>query len=157
MSTPQPGVRPRVAVALTTVGFVAVVIAGYGLLSLLLEQEVIATPGLGALPGALALAAATVAYVVTVGLALRLPRPHYRATATTVVAVLIADLLGLWLGAIISGVDAARATAAAASFVLSWFSVMLAAAAFVSAWCAVALVRTRASRPRWPWERDEDE
>jgi prolipoprotein diacylglyceryltransferase len=60
------------------------------------------------------------------------------------------------VGAALTGVDLARAIAAAGGFATSWFAVLLASVALVAAWTAVALVRTRAGRPRWPWERDED-
>ncbi len=52
--------------------------------------------------------------------------------------------------------DAARTAAAIGGFATSWFAVVLASAALVAGWVAVALVRTGADRPRWPWERDED-
>ena len=50
------------------------------------------------------------------------------------------------------GIDLARAIAAAGAFATSWFAVVLASAALIAGWTAVALVRTRAGRPRWPWE-----
>ena len=53
MSEPQRGVSPPVAVAFAVVGFFALLIAGFGLLSLLSDAEVIPVPGLGQLPGAI--------------------------------------------------------------------------------------------------------
>ena len=95
-------------------------------------------------------------FLSTMWAALRRARPVYRATATVTVATVLAHLAGVWLGAVFSGSDAALATAAVGGFVTSWFVVVLAAAAFVSSWAGIALVHTRAQRPRWPWERDED-
>ena len=69
-----------------------------------------------------------------------------------VVAVFLAYLIGLLVGAMFGGIDLARAIAAAGAFATSWFAVVLASAALVAGWTAVTLVRTRAGRPRWPWE-----
>jgi len=160
-SSPEPGapgpVRPLAALAYGTAGFVALVIAGLGLTSLITDAEVIAVPGLGALPGAAGLAAATAAFTTVTWLIVRVPHPAYGATAAVVPAVYLAYLAGVWLGAVVGGTDPARAAAAAGGFATSVFAVVLVAAAFVCAWAAAALVRTRASRPRWPWEGDDED
>ena len=41
MSEPRPGLSPRIAVAFASAGFVALVIAGFGMLSLLTDTEVL--------------------------------------------------------------------------------------------------------------------
>ncbi|MFT4281962.1 DUF6121 family protein [Microbacterium sp.] len=158
MSTPERGpVSPPLAVALTTVGFFALVIAAFGVTSLLADAEVVSVPGLGSLPGALAVIVAGVSFAVLTALATRVARPTYRSTIACIVSVFVAYVAGLWLGALITGADLARAGAAVGGFVTSPFFPVLVAATFVCAWTAVALVRTRARRPRWRWEHDEDE
>lgn len=149
-------VRPALALALTAAGFVALLIAGFGIVSLLTDTEVIGIPGLGAVPGAAAFAAATAAFAGLTWLSVRVPRPSFVSVVAVVAAVFLAYLAGLWAGALATGTDAGRATAAVGGFVGSPFAVMLAASAAVCAWVAVALVRTRASPPRWPWEDDDD-
>jgi hypothetical protein len=72
------------------------------------------------------------------------------------VATVLAYLVGVLAGGVLSGVDGARIVAAVGAFATSWFAVVLAAAALVGGWGAIALVRTAAERPRWPWERDDD-
>jgi len=160
-SSPEPvppgPVRPLAALAYATAGFVALVIAGFGLTSLVTDAEVIAVPGLGALPGAAGLTAAAVVFVGVTWLIVRVPRPSYGPTAVVIPAVLLAHLAGVWLGGIVVGADPARAAAAAGGFATSAFAVVLVVAAFASAWAAVALVRTRASRPQWPWEGEDEE
>ncbi|WP_425840178.1 DUF6121 family protein [Microbacterium sp. PA5] len=160
-SSPGPAapgpVRPLAALAYGTAGFVALVIAGFGLTSLVTDTEVIAVPGLGALPGAAGVVAATAAFVAVTWLIVRSARPAYGATAAVIPAVLLAHLAGVWLGAIVVGTDPARAAAAAGGFAISPFAAVLLASAFVCAWAAVALVRTRASRPRWPWEGEDED
>lgn len=152
MTEPQRGVSPPVAVAFATVGFFALLIAGFGMLSLLADADVLAVGGLGQAPGVVGVAVSVVVFVLTVWRAVRRPQPSYGAVAIVVVATVVGYVLGVLVGALLTGVDAARATAAAGSFATSWFAVVLASAALVAGWAAVALVRTRARRPRWPWE-----
>lgn len=155
-ASPAP-VRPLAALAYATTGFVALVIAGFGLTSLLTDAEVLAVPGLGAVPGIAGVAAATAAFAVVTWFAVRPRRASYGAVAAVVAAAFLAHLAGVWVGALLSGTDPARATAAVGGFATSPFAAVLLASAFVSGWAAVALVRTRASRPRWPWESDDEE
>lgn len=151
---PEPGVRPPVAAALATIGFFALLIAALGMTSLLLEQEVIATEGLGQLPGVFAVAAATLAVGGVLLVALRRPQPFYGIAGLVMVAAVLAYLVGFWIGAALQGDDLALAVSAAGAFLLSWFALELAVIAFIAGWVGVALVRTRAGRPRWPWESD---
>ncbi len=158
MSAPERGpVSPPLAVALTTVGFFALVIAAFGVTSLLADAEVVSVPGLGSLPGAVAVIVAGVSFAVLTTLATRVARPTYRSTIACIVSVFVAYVAGLWLGALVTGAGLARAGAAVGGFVTSPFFPVLVVVTFVCAWTAVALVRTRARRPRWRWERDEDE
>ncbi len=158
VSSPAPGrVSPLAALAFATVGFVALLIMGFGLTSLLAEAEVIAVPGLGPLPGVLGVAASAIAVAAVLWPSVRAAHPSYWAAAVAAAAALIAFLAGLWLGAVVSGADPARAVAAAGGFATSGFAVVLVGAAIVSAWAAIALVRTRAGRPHWPWENDDEE
>ncbi len=153
---PHPSVRPSAALAFSTAGFVALLIAGLGVTSLLADAEVIPVAGLGAAPGVAGFAAATALFAAAVWAAVRAPRPSYLAAAAAVPAAFVGYVGGVWLGALVTGVDLARASAAAGGFAISVFALVLVLAAFVSAWVAVALVRTRAHRPRWPWEEDDE-
>jgi hypothetical protein len=154
---PRPPVRPAVALAFCLIGFFALVIAGLGLASLATDTDVISVPGLGQVPGAFGVFAAMATFAGTVWAAVRRPHPSFTA--------LVGVVLGTWLAyVILSGVAAAVAAgdlgagmAVTGSLALGWPGLVVAAAALVAGWAAVALVRTRAARPRWPWERDEDE
>ena len=55
-------VRPGVALAFATASFIALLIFGLGMLSLFIGEDVIEAPGLGQVPGVLAVALATVAF-----------------------------------------------------------------------------------------------
>ena len=156
MSAPQQGgLPPRLAVAFTSAAFFAVLIAGFGVLSLLSDTEVLPVSGLGQVPGIAGTALAVIAFVAGAAGATRGPRPRFGSVAGVVVVSFLGYLLGVLIGAVLAGVDVARAVAAVGAFATSWFAVVLAVAAGACAWTAVALVRTHAGRPRWPWEHDE--
>lgn len=179
-------VRPPISLAFATIGFVALTICGLGMTSLLTGEDVIATPGLGQIPGIAGIVCATLAFAgglwtaiaragsgsdaaapgqhrasevasseVPVGAGRR--HPSYWGAAWTTAAAFLAYVGGVWFAALFTGADLGVATAAAGRLATSWFGLAVAAAAFVSAWSGIALVRTRAHRPRWPWEDDFDE
>jgi hypothetical protein len=140
-----------------TAAFVAVVIFGLGMTSLLLDQDVIAVRGLGQVPGVIGTIFAVGAFMLGLWLTIRRPQPSYAGAALTAVGVGLAYPLGVWFGALLQGEDLARAAGAAAGVLLSWFAVVIGASGFVCAWAGVALVRTNARRPRWRWEDPDDE
>jgi hypothetical protein len=150
------GVRPAVAVALTLVTFVALVVFGLGMTSLLTESDVITTPGLGVLPGVIGVALAAGAYAAVTATALRSEHPSYLTALWAAIACYLAYLAGVWAAAVVGGDHPAAATATAGRLAIGWWAPIVAAAAFVCAWSAVALRRTHARRPRWPWERDDE-
>ncbi|MCK6079122.1 hypothetical protein KZX37_00645 [Microbacterium sp. EYE_5] len=155
MSAPGDGVRPPVAAFFATVGFAALAICGFGFTSLLTDTDVLATPGLGQGAGIGAMLLAALAFALTALGATR--RGRYPAVIWVTVATLGGYLLGVVLGGALTGVDIARAIGAAGTFAVSWYTVVLVVAAVIAAWAGIALVRTRASRPEWPWERGDDE
>jgi hypothetical protein len=162
-------VRPPIALAFATIGFVALTIFGLGITSLVLAEDVIATPGLGQIPGAAGVVCATLAFAGGLWAAIARAgseaspasagarHPSYWGAAWTTAAAFLAYVGGVWFAALFTGADLGVATAVAGRLATSWFGVSVAAAAFVSAWAGIALVRTRAHRPRWPWEDDFDE
>ena len=179
-------VRPPIALAFATIGFIALTICGLGITSLVTGEDVIATPGLGQIPGAAGVVCATLAFagglwgaIAKAGGVAAAPtsgrdpasasvasgppagagarHPSYWGAAWTTAAAFIAYVGGVWFAALFTGTDLAVATAVAGRLATSWFGVVVAAAAFVAAWSGIALVRTHAHRPRWPWEDDFDE
>jgi hypothetical protein len=175
-------VRPLTALAFTTIGFVALVIFALGMTSLVTSQDVIATPGLGQIPGAAGVILATLAFAGGLWAAIgraggadaaaagatdaatgrppsdAAPRhPSYWGSAWTTAATFVAYVGGVWIAALVTGAELGVATGVAGRLATSWFGLAVAAAAFVCAWSGIALVRTRAQRPRWPWEDEFDE
>lgn len=157
-SSPRSGgVRPLVALGLATAAFVALLVGGFGVASLVLDRDVITVRGLGQVPGIAGTALATGVFAGSLWLVLRRDSPSYRAGALCAPLVALAYPTGVAVAALAGGAGLGEALGAAGSVLLSWFGVVLAAAAFVSAWGAIALVRTDAQRPRWPWEDPFDE
>ena len=157
-SRPEGGpVRPIVALGLAVAAFVALLICGLGVVSLLLDQDVLAVPGLGQIPGILGTAFTTAGFAVSLGLWLRRPHPSFWGAVVAALVCVLAYMFGVWCGAVLGGADLAAAAAAAGGVVTSWFGVVIAASGAICAWGGIALVRTRAQRPRWPWEDPFDE
>lgn len=152
---PREPVRPAVALGLTLVGFLALVIAGLGIVGLITDQDVIATPGLGQLPGIAGIVVTGCAFALSLWLALRGSDPSFWNALWVAVSCFLAYLIGVAAGILIAGADPAVAAGVAGRIATGWFGLVVTLAALVSAWSAIALVRTSARRPRWPWENDE--
>ncbi len=157
---PEPSrepVRPVVALAFTAAAFVALVIAGLGVVSLATDQDVIATPGLGQLPGVLGIVLAAGALAVVVWIGVRARDSGFWNALWVAIECFLGYLLGVGIGVLVTGGDPAVAAGVAGRLATSWFGVIIAAAGLVASWSAIALVRTSARRPRWPWERDDEQ
>jgi hypothetical protein len=154
---PGGHVRPITALAFATASFVALLIFGLGMTSLLLGEDVIEVSGLGQLPGIIATVFATAAFAGGLWAAVRMRHPSFWGAAWTTAATFLAYLVGVWFGAEATGADLAVAAAVAGRIATTWFGAVIAGAALVAAWGGIALVRTGASRPRWPWEDEFDE
>lgn len=150
-------VRPSMALAFALIGFVALIIMGLGLVSLNTDQDVIAAPGSGQLPGVLGVVLACAAFAGILWLHIRRGHPTFWAALWITAGCFLAYLLGVGLAVLVEVQDVASAASVLAHLSTTWFGAVIAGAAFVCAWCGIALVRTHARRPRWPWESDDDE
>ncbi|QEV99015.1 hypothetical protein F6J84_02045 [Microbacterium caowuchunii] len=156
--TGEPGPVPQtVSLALTSIGFFALAIAGLGIGSLITDADVIPIPGLGPLPGALGLVAAGAAFAGVTWRLVREARPRYAGVFATILATYLAYGLVTGFVALFAAEGIATALAVSGSLLVGWPGLVVAVAAGVAGWSAIALVRTRAGRPRWPWEDDADE
>ncbi|MEV7693874.1 hypothetical protein AB0N73_11160 [Microbacterium sp. NPDC089189] len=150
-------VRPAVALVLTLIGFLAVVIAGFGFVSLATDSDVVSVPSLGPLPGVIAVAGAGAAYAGVTARAVGARHPRYRSAAVVAAAAWAAYGLAGAVAAALGTGDLVTGAVLLGALWVGWPGLVVAAAAAVAAWSAVALVRTRAGRPQWPWEGDDDE
>jgi len=142
--------------AFAITGYVALAIFGLGITSLVTDQEVVAVPGLGQLSGVGGMTLSTLAFGGGLWAAVRRPQPSFWGVPGVVLGAFLGYLAGVWLAGLIGGADVAAATAAVGQLATSWFALVLLAAALVAAWGGIALVRTRARRPRWPWEHEDE-
>ena len=150
-------VTPGVALIFATVGFLALLIFGLGVVSLALDESIIETPGLGPIPGVVATTTAIVVFAATLWAVVRRTEPSFWNAIWIAAAVFLGYLGGLWIAAILTGVPIGVATGVSGRIAMTWFGVVIAGTALVTAWAGIALVRTRARRPRWPWEPRGDE
>jgi hypothetical protein len=149
-------VRPVVALGLGVVSYAALAIFGLGMVSLVLNRDVIEVRDLGQVPGVIGMLLSTALFAGAMWPVLRSARPSYVGALGGAAAAYLGYLAGLLFGAVVSGADPAAAFAAVGNVAVSWFGAVLAVAGGIAGWGAIALVRTRAGRPRWPWEDDEE-
>lgn len=154
--TDRGPVSAPVAFAFATVGYLALVIFGLGMLSLALDESIIDVPGLGQLPGVAATTLSVLVFGGTLWSAVRRTQPSFWNAAWIAAASFLAYLVGLWIMAVATGTAVGVATGVAARIATTGFGLVIVGAALVASWAGIALVRTRARRPRWPWEDDED-
>ncbi len=132
----------------------------YGFVSLLTDVEVIASPDAGLLVGPAIVAASVVALLLHLGHALRRPQhmagpccsppsgPGSRPSSSRSIGYALAT--GTALASLLFGLG----------FGIGWFGLLIPALAALVASLAVLVARGQqggAERPRWPWERDDEE
>lgn len=130
---------------------------GLGVLSLFSEQDIISVPDLGQLPGVVGMGLSVVVFAIALRGVLAVPRPSFVSSVFLALAAALVHLGGVWGAAVSEGSGAVKATAAAGQLVLGGASAVIVLAALVAAWVGIALRRTAAHAPHWPWEKDERE
>lgn len=138
----------------------AAVVCAWGFVSLLTDAEVIAAPDAGRLVGPAAVGASVGAVLLTLARTLRHPERQWPSVLfpaiwswialVVVAAVGYAMATGTVLAALIFGVGLG----------IGWFGLLIPALAAVVGSLAALVARGRSSgmeRPRWPWERDDEE
>ena len=142
--------------ALATISYFALAVFGLGALSVATDTDIIAVPDLGQAPGVIGMAVAVVVFGLMLWSTLRRHRPSYVATIAISLLAALAHLIAVWL-VVLTGSGIVLATAVVGDLVRGGASAILVAAGLIAAWGGIALRRTRAEHPRWPWERDEEE
>ncbi|MDQ4214185.1 hypothetical protein [Microbacterium capsulatum] len=135
--------------------FFSLAIMGLGVLSLYTDQDIISVPRLGQLPGIVGMGLAVIVFALVLWRVLAELHPSFVASVFLALSAAIVHLGGVWGTAVAEGSGAVRATAAAGHLVLGGASAVIVLAALVAAWIGIALRRTAARAPRWPWEKDE--
>jgi hypothetical protein len=139
------------------IGFFALAIFGLGALSVATDADVISTPGLGQMPGVIGMLVAVLAFALMLGLALRQRHPSFWSVPSAALVTALAHLAAVWVAVLVPSSDIVLSTAVAGDLVRGGASAVLVLAAAIAAWGGIALRRTRAQHPRWPWERHDEE
>lgn len=150
------GVTPPVAVVFASVIFIALSIAALGVVSLILDADVIPVRGLGAVPGVIGQVLALGSFAGVLLWGLKASPPTYLTAVPCAIAAYVGEVVGVVVGALVSGADPARGVAAAGSVAVGFAGPVVAAVGLAAGLFGVLLVRARTSGPRWGWEDDED-
>lgn len=142
---------------LATIGFFALAVFGLGAVSVATDTDIIAVPNLGQVPGVAGMIAAVVSFALVLWSTLRRSQPSYVATVAIALTAGLAHLVVVWFAVLIGDGDLVLATAVAGDLVRGGASAVIVLAALIAGWGGIALRRTRAEHPRWPWEHDEEE
>ena len=142
---------------MATIGFFALAVFGLGALSVATDADIISVPGLGQAPGVVGMIAAIVVFAGILWLAVRIAHPRFRSVWTIAIAPALVHLLVVGVSAMIESGEFITGLAVMGGLITGGASLVVLAAAAVAGWAGVALRRTRASRPRWPWEGDESD
>lgn len=151
------GVSAVLAVTLATISFFALAVLGLGMLSAATDADIIAVPGLGQLPGVVAMALGVAAFAAFLWGALQRTHPSFLSVPVVALTTTLLHLVGVWMSVTLTRGDVVVATVVAGDLVRGGASVVIMLAAAVAGWGGIALRRTRAQHPRWPWERDDQE
>lgn len=163
MSSPNPrgpesaGVSAVLALVLAAISFFALAVFGLGVVSVATDSDIISVPGLGQVPGAAGMLVAVVVFALTLWFVLRRSHPSFLAVPGVAIATALAHLVAVWIGVATARGDLIVATAVAGDLVTGGPSAVLVLAAAIAAWGGIALRRTRAQHPQWPWEREDEE
>lgn len=154
---PRPaGVTPPVAVVFASVVFIALSIAALGVASLVLDADVIPVRGLGAVPGVIGQVAALGSFAGVLLWGLRAVPPSFLTAVPCAIAAYVGEVVGVVIGALVSGADPARGVAAAGSVAVGFAGPVVAGAGLLAALFGILLARARSGGPRWGWEEEDD-
>jgi hypothetical protein len=140
---------------MTTIGFFALAVFGLGAMSIVTDAEIIEVPQAGQAPGIVGMIFAVAVFAAMVYLAVRIAHPKFRSVWTIAIATAFAHMLAASIGALLVTGDFVNALAVMGELITGGASLVVLVAAAIGGWAGVALRRTRAKRPRWPWERDD--
>lgn len=161
----MPGFRKYAATVavFAAVLFAALIIALFGVISLLADVPVIGDPHAGELVGPIAVAAATLLlFGCLLAIALRIPEDRQRIAPLTAFGIGVGAYLAYsFLGAIayFFGRDALGALIFLGGVLTGPFAITVGIVAFVVTLLFMLVLASRVAdrgRPKWPWEKDED-
>ncbi|MGM7671447.1 hypothetical protein [Microbacterium sp. A93] len=140
---------------MTTIGFFALAVFGLGALSIATDTDIIAIPGVGQAPGIVGMVIAVAVFAGILWLAVRIKHPRFRSVWTISITTALVHLLAVGLVAAIATGEFVTAMAVMGGLITGGASLVILVVAAVASWAGVALRRTKAKHPQWPWERED--
>ncbi|MGW9630829.1 DUF6121 family protein [Agromyces sp. NPDC055520] len=140
----------------------ALVVCAFGFVSLFAGVEVVVDPDAGLFVAPAAIGASVVALLLTLAVTLRRPDRIWPSIILSAVWTWLAFVVVAVVGYALASVSTTLLAALlfGLGFGIGGFGLLIPALAAVTASFAVLVARGRdagMARPRWPWERDEDE
>jgi hypothetical protein len=155
-----PRGSPWVVAGFATALYLALVVCAYGFVSLLTDVEVIADPDAGLLVGPAIVGASVAALLLHLGRSLADPSRTARISLLAAVWTWCAAVVVAVVGYAIATGTVLAALLFGLGFGIGWFGLLIPALAAFVAWLAALVARAQeagADRPRWPWERRDEE
>ena len=150
------GVSAVTALTVAWVTYGALAILGLGMLSYFAGIDIIPSEGVFRWAGIVAMMVSIGGFAGMLAPVLRAPRPAYTSVLLVALVAALLHLGTVWVGGTVGGAGFAASTSVVSVLILQGASLVLFLAAVVAAWIGVALRRTRAGRPHWPWEDEGD-
>lgn len=138
----------------------AAVVCVWGFVSLLTDAEVIAAPDAGRLVGPAAVGASVGAVLLTLARTLQRPERQWPSVLFPAIWSWVALVLVAAVGYAVATGTVLAALIFGVGLGIGWFGLLVPALAAVIGSLAALVARGRSSgmeRPRWPWERDDEE
>lgn len=138
----------------------AAVVCAWGFVSLLTDAEVIAAPDAGRLVGPAAVGASVGAVLLTLARTLQRPERLWPSVLFPAIWSWVALVLVAAVGYALATGTALAALIFGVGLGIGWFGLLVPALAAVIGSLAALVARGRSGgmeRPRWPWERDDEE
>ncbi|WP_417556017.1 hypothetical protein [Microbacterium sp.] len=154
---PPAGVSASLALVIAFVSFAALTILGLGMLSFFADLDILAVPGLDWWPGIVGMIVAIGVFAWMLWPTLKNEHPSYMPVFAVGLVSAVAHVVAVWLGALLSGAGTEAAFAAVVQLVTQGSSGVVLGAALLGSWFAIALRRTGAQPPTWPWEHEDPE
>lgn len=139
-------------VSFASVTYLALVVAGLGFGSLIIDDDVITTTGVSLIAAYVAAGISILAFAGFLVGPARRERPSYWFAGSTAIGTAAIHALTLGLAALFSTGDLGIVGGVLSETLTGWVAPMILVAALISSWAALAVRRTAAGRPRWPWE-----
>ena len=154
MTAPEKLPTPTL-IAFASVGYLALLVAGLGIASVIADDDVISTPEVSLVAAYTAAGLAIVGFALLLLAPLSHARPSYWSAVSTGVGSAGLYVIALGIGVLLSSGELSLVAAVLREVLLGWVVPVVLGSALIAAWAAIAMRRTAASRPRWPWEDEE--